>query len=206
MRYPDTVDLEIEPLRALPPSWGRAAFWSAWEALRAGMSANLRSKAGRRVLAYAEMQAQCHWAEWDELIDERAAKGRLRYFFSDEQGNADVASQAVPHWISLVLGLRRDKIAAAVRRNLHRLVTPAPDVQALVDAPVAAPIVVIDQHVCQLCAAPERARGWRLRTDINARFRAEDLSSKTLARLDALFKAERCACELCQKVREKRAR
>lgn len=200
MPWPQTFTLEIGRSGSASRQGAIDAYWDAWECLRRGMSANLRRKPARRVLDYAELQASEHWRSYDlgrfmRMSDE----GSLSYFFDDEQGNANVYCAVVPHWLTLVLGIRYDEVKKAVWRSGYWLKTPRPDPAALAAAEVDAPLVEVDKFVAHL--VPARAgEGWSLEVDLLAPPTSK-ISAAERARLDAVFAARRCMCDLCQKLR-----
>ncbi len=201
MSWPQCFNLSITKRPNTPGNDSYGAFWNAWQCLRRGMSANLRRKPCRKVLTYAEIQASDHWWEYDRnYITQMAEGGVLSYFFSDEQGNANVYCGVAPHWMEIVLGQRYDEIKRTLTRCGYVLESPRPDLAAIAAAVVDSPFVEVDKFVAQLM--PNSAgEGWELDVDLSAT-PASQVGPKERARLDKIFAAKRCMCDFCQKLRK----
>ncbi|MCA9635731.1 MAG: hypothetical protein KC420_06835, partial [Myxococcales bacterium] len=195
MPWPQTFTLEIGRSGSASRQGAIDAYWDAWECLRRGMSANLRRKPARRVLDYAELQASEHWRSYDlgrfmRMSDE----GSLSYFFDDEQGNANVYCEVMAHWTHLTFFLLYDEVEAIFARRGYTLRTPRPELDALVRAPVDAPLVVAQQYVNQVVADAGSPRGWRLAVDLSGPKEGQ-LTAKERAHADAVFASRLCACD-----------
>lgn len=197
--HPSTFRLAITP--GAPPYKARYARMEAWEVFRRGMSATVRTKSGRRVLHYAELQATEHWAYYArEYLGELASEGRVDYAFSDEQGNASVYCELVPHWMQLVLALRYEQVKAALWRGRYELITPKPELSEVLDAPTDAPFVVTGGFHARLAPGTGGQRRWRLRPDLEGPSQ-EALSERDVLRLDNEYDAGLCRCDFCRKLR-----
>ncbi|MCA9720091.1 MAG: hypothetical protein H6713_34195 [Myxococcales bacterium] len=199
MSWGQSITLSVEPQPGRAQAW--RAFWDVWERLRRGMSANLRRKPCRRVLSYGELQAQEHWSLYDRrYISGQAERGRFMYFFDDEQGNANVYCEVMAHWTHLTFFLLYDEVEAIFARRGYTLRTPRPELDALVRAPVDAPLVVAQQYVNQVVADAGSPRGWRLAVDLSGPKEGQ-LTAKERAHADAVFASRLCACDYCEKLR-----
>lgn len=203
MSWPQVFHIQVERSARATREGGFAAYWRAWEELRRGMSANLRRGPCRRVLRYAELQASERWGAYDRSwILRMGDKGFFTYFFDDEQGNADVYCCVVPHWLEIALGLRYDRVAAAIARVGYVLKEPRPDLAAIAAAEVEAPFVEVAGFVARVAPRRSGEEGWQLDVDVGAPpASALDDDDEARTRLDRVFAGKRCVCDFCSKLR-----
>lgn len=194
---PQNFVLEVTPN---PDGSAVLAFHRAWEVLRRGMSAQLRKRSARRVLAYAEAQARHYWAEQRNHVRAMGRSGRFSYWFSDEQGNADGYCTLVPHWMGIVLSQRYAQVQGAMAAGGYTLTTPQPDLTALVAAPIEAPFVVTRDYYASLEPSARTEQGFELQSDLSGP-PWEDLSAEEQGALVEVFSRGLCTCALCEGLR-----
>lgn len=182
---PTNPTLELDDLQA-----------EIWYKISSTIFEYVYSDASKKVLDYMELETsmnfnQTFFMNGTDLI----------FFFSDEQGNADVSCVTVCHWFDLALGLKKQWFEDLLAESGYILESQYPDIKTILKAKTEQPLFELHHNkefLCQAYANPDT----KIRSDMYGPL-WHQLDFEQQEYVEIILSEKTCCCEFCTTLRRK---